>query len=90
MLEEEEETRGGRPDGIRFEVFFFEGVPRRFFRRRGVRPRGLALSSSPASESLASECEMGEDEGERDQEGVTYSWCCCRWAVRARGSSSWK
>lgn len=72
------ETEGGRPGGVRWGVFFFEGVPRRFFRRRGARPQGLALSSSPASESLASEWEMGEDEGERDQEGVTYSCCCCR------------
>lgn len=65
------ETGGGRPGGVRWGVFFFEGVPRRFFRLRTARPRGLVLSSSPASESLPSEWEMGEEEGERDQEGVT-------------------
>lgn len=65
------EAGDGRPGGVRWGVFFFEGVPRRFLRRRSARPRGLALSSSPASESLASEWEMGEEEGERDQEGVT-------------------
>lgn len=58
------------------------------------------MSSFPASESLASEWEMGEDEGESDQEGVTYSCCgccccggCCRggpWAGNDCGSSSWK
>lgn len=68
-----EEPNAVRPGCVRLEVFFFEGVPRRFFRRRGARPRGMALSSFPASESLASEWEMGEDEGESDQEGVTYS-----------------
>lgn len=63
---------GGRPGGgVRWGVLFLEGPPRRFFRRRGARPHRLALSSSPPSESLASECETGEDEGERDQEGVT-------------------
>lgn len=67
----EGETGDGRPSGVRWGAFFFEGVPRRFFRRRIARPRGLELSSSPASESLASEWEMGEEEGERDQEGVT-------------------
>lgn len=69
------ERVGGRPGGVRWGVFFFEGVPRRFFRRRSARPRGLELSSSPTSESLASEWEIGEEEGERDQEGVTYSCC---------------
>lgn len=72
------EAEGGRPGGVLWGVFFFEGVPRRFFRRRGARPQGLALSSSPASESLASEWETGEEDGERDQEGVTKSCCCCR------------
>lgn len=88
---------GGRPGKVRWGVFFFEGVPRLFLRRLSARPRGLELSSSPASESLASEWEMGEEEGESDQEGVTYSCCCCccccrccRWAVRERGSSSCK
>lgn len=80
----------GRPGAVRWGVFFLEGVLRRFLRRRCARPRGLVLSSS-TSESLASEWEMGEEEGERDHEGVTYSCCCrCRWcwAVRGRGSSS--
>ena len=73
----EGDTNEGRPGGVRWGVFFFEGVLRLFFFWRSARPRGLQLSSSPASESLASEWEMGEEDGERDQEGVTYSCCCC-------------
>lgn len=85
------EAREDRPASVRWGVFIFEGVLRLFLRRCCARPRGLALSSSAESESLASEWEMGEEEGERDHEGVTYSCCCCRcWADTERGSSSWK